>query len=60
MATPAEPRQGSRQKGIGNQGTSTGHSPNGGSIRALMQKPTQIDGGKSETKADAKAEELSE
>ena len=30
-------------------------SPNGGSIRALMQKPRQIDGGKSETKADAKS-----
>ncbi len=60
MATPALvtstcARQGSRQKGIGSQERPQVVSPNGGSIRALMQKPRQIEGGKSETKADAKS-----
>ena len=61
MATPALvtstcARQGSRQKGIGSQERPQVVSPNGGSIRALIQKPRQIDGGKSETKkADAKS-----
>jgi hypothetical protein len=60
MATPSLvtstcPRQGSRQQAIGSQERPQAVSPNGGSIRALMQKQRQIDGGKTETKADAKS-----